>query len=122
MNETVPVTGETIETRVPAITMTGIMMIETAMTADARTIAIEREMTATVMIDRTGDGLVTTTNTTTTEAANAAGSMMIENDLDPDLLTIGIHQSLSVRKNLLDLQGISPTARKLLTAGTLRQS
>jgi hypothetical protein len=110
---TVPVSGEKMiiaRTRVRAIGMTGIMMIETAMTAaDARTIVTETEMTATAMIDPIDAGPATKTTMTTTEAVNAAGSMTIANDLDLGLLMIGSKLNRLGRKNHLDLQGISPS-------------
>ena len=92
--------------RVRAIGMTGIMMIETAMTADAPTIAIEREMTAIAMIDPIDAGRATTTIMTMTEAVNAAGSMMIANDLDLGLLTIGIKQNRLMGRSHRALRGI----------------
>jgi len=103
--------------RVRAIGMTGIMMIETAMTADAQTIATEREMTAIAMIDPIDAGRATTTIMTMTEAVNAAGSMMIANDLDLGLLTIGINPESLGRKSLLDLRGISLGSYESLTLG-----
>ena len=110
-----------VQIRVRAIGMIAIMMIETAMTEDVQTIATEIEMTATAMIDLIDAGPVTTTTMTTTEAVNAAESMMIASDPDLGLLTIGINQNRLGRKNRLDLLGILPLAQKSLTSGILRQ-
>ena len=108
--------------RVRAIGMIGIMMIETAMTEDVQTIATEREMIATAMKDPIDAGPVMTMTMTTTGAVNDAESMMIANDLDLGLLTIGINQNRLRRKNHLDLQGILLVAENSLTSGILHQS